>query len=69
MLMTLTACGIIGQTQKITSSSCPKPLIPNIEVREVLKISNPDFYIKFTNQQLALRSCYVPLKISDNLTK
>ena len=53
----LTACGTTGTIQ---SSTCPKPLVPTVAERKVMREQMPTFYVAFTNQQLDLRSCYVP---------
>lgn len=56
----LTACGTTSISGK--TKVCPKPLIPTIEERSVLRTQIPQFYIKFTNQQLDLTECYLPSK-------
>lgn len=66
-LMMLTACGIIGATTEKTS--VPLPLEPSKKEREILKKYIPEFYVKFTNQQVQLRIIHEELSQHINLGK
>lgn len=53
-LMMLTVSGCVSGKIKASSRVCPAPIIITQEQQSVLRSELPDFYLRFTNQQLDL---------------